>query len=112
MGHSYQDKAPTMTRPTPGAGKDPETQTPPDAPATSVQRSVDTQNPRVPPSGDLEGEDGSVPQLPHERDQSVGMTDGQPDENVEQAYRDVSRGLQDTDRGPPADRAYQKQKQQ
>jgi hypothetical protein len=39
------------------------------------------------------------------------MTHGQPDAQVEQAYRDVQRGLQDTDRGPPADKAYQKQKQ-
>jgi hypothetical protein len=51
------------------------------------------------------------PKLPHERDESVDMTHGQPDAQVEQAYRDVQRGLQDTDRGPPADKAYQKQKQ-
>lgn len=38
------------------------------------------------------------------------MTDGEPDAKMEQAYRDVKRGLQDTDRGPPADKAYQKQK--
>ena len=50
------------------------------------------------------------PKLPHERDQSVDMTHGQPDVQVQQAYRDVQRGLQDTDRGPPADKAYQKQK--
>lgn len=50
------------------------------------------------------------PKLPHERDQSVDMTHGQPDAQVQQAYRDVQRGLQDTDRGPPAGRAYQKQK--
>lgn len=101
-----------MTRPAPGAGTDPETQTPPDAPATSVQRAVDTKHPQVPPRSVHEGEEGASPQLPHERDQSVGMTDGQPDAQVEQAYRDVSRGLQDTDRGPPSERAYQKQKQQ
>ncbi|MDP3228723.1 MAG: hypothetical protein Q8N13_12195 [Acidovorax sp.] len=51
------------------------------------------------------------PKLPHERDESVDMTHGQPDAQIEQAYRDVKRGLQDTDRGPPADKAYQKQKQ-
>jgi len=39
------------------------------------------------------------------------MTDGEPDAQVEQAYRDVKRGLVDTDRGPPADKAYEKQKQ-
>ena len=50
------------------------------------------------------------PKLPHERDESVDMTHGEPDAQIEQAYRDVQRGLQDTDRGPPADKAYQKQK--
>ena len=50
------------------------------------------------------------PKLPHERDESVDMTHGKPDAHIEQAYRDVQRGLQDTDRGPPADKAYQKQK--
>ena len=50
------------------------------------------------------------PKLPHERDESVDMTHGTPDAHIEQAYRDVQQGLQDTDRGPPADKAYQKQK--
>jgi len=50
------------------------------------------------------------PKLPHERDESVDMTHGKPDVQMEQAYRDVKRGLLDTDRGPPADKAYQKQK--
>lgn len=50
------------------------------------------------------------PKLPHERDESVDMTHGKPDAQIEQAYRDVQRGLLDTDRGPPANRAYQKQK--
>ena len=44
--------------------------------------------------------------LPHERDESVGMTDGNPSEPMQQAHRDLSRGLQDTDRGPEADRVY------
>ena len=50
------------------------------------------------------------PKLPHERDESVDMTHGESDPKMEQAYRDVQRGLQDTDRGPSADKAYQKQK--
>ena len=54
--------------------------------------------------------DTTKPKLPHERDESVDMTHGKRDENIEQAYRDVQRGLQDTDRGPPADKAYQRQK--
>ena len=89
---------------------DPESKTPPDTTATSVQRSVDTTRADLPPAGSQQGQDGSVPLMPHERDQSVGMTDGQPDANVQQAYRDVKRGLQDTDRGPAADQAYKKQK--
>lgn len=50
------------------------------------------------------------PKLLHERDESVDMTHGESDPKMEQAYRDVQRGLQDTDRGPSADKAYQKQK--
>ena len=48
--------------------------------------------------------------LPHERDESVGMTDGNPSEPMQQAHSDLSRGLQDTDRGPEADRVYTKLK--
>ena len=50
------------------------------------------------------------PKLPHERDQSVDMTDGTPDKEVQQAYEDVKQGQQDTDRGAEAQRAYQKLK--
>lgn len=39
------------------------------------------------------------------------MTDGERHPEVEQAYKDLQRGLQDTDRGVPAHNAYQKQKQ-
>ncbi|CAN5709297.1 hypothetical protein BH11PSE8_BH11PSE8_03870 [soil metagenome] len=48
--------------------------------------------------------------LPHERDQTVGMTDGVPSKTVQQAHRDMKRGLQDTSRAPEADTAYEKQK--
>ncbi|CAN5287314.1 hypothetical protein BH11PSE9_BH11PSE9_19280 [soil metagenome] len=48
--------------------------------------------------------------LPHERDQSVGMTGGVPSKTVQQAHRDVKRGLQDTSRAPEADKAYDKLK--
>lgn len=50
------------------------------------------------------------PKLPHERDESVGMTDGAPSPKMRQAHQDLSRGLQDTGRGPEADRAYKKLK--
>ena len=49
-------------------------------------------------------------ELPHERDESSSMTDGIPSAPVQQAYRDVKRGLQDTDRGAEAGRTYQKLK--
>ena len=52
----------------------------------------------------------TLPKLPHERDQSIDMTPATPTAEGRQAHRDLARGLQDTDRGPPADRAYQKQK--
>ena len=51
------------------------------------------------------------PKLPHERDESVGATGGVPSETVQQAYRDVKRGLQDTSRGTAANAAYEKLKQ-
>lgn len=44
----------------------------------------------------------NLPQLPHERDQSVGMTDGNPSALVQQAYKDVTRGLVNTDAGREA----------
>lgn len=48
--------------------------------------------------------------LPHERDESRDMTSGIPSEPIRQAFRDLRRGLQDTDRGPLADHAYRKLK--
>lgn len=102
MNHPHPDQRP---------GANPESKTPPDSTATSVQRSVDTTQRDAPPDTSNQGKDGLAPKMPHERDQSVGMTDGHRDANVEQAYEDVERGLQDTDRGPPADKAYEKQKQ-
>ena len=48
--------------------------------------------------------------LPHQRDQQPGATDGIVSVPMQQAYRDLSRGLVDTDRGVEADRAYRKLK--
>lgn len=49
--------------------------------------------------------------LPHERDQAVDQSGGGvPSESVEQACRDVKRGLVDTDRGAETNNTYQKQK--
>ncbi len=49
-----------------------------------------------------------APKLPHERDQSVDMTQDTPHSEMKQAYSDLQRGLKDTDRGPPSDAAYKK----
>ena len=49
-----------------------------------------------------------APKLPHERDQSVDMTQDTPHPERKQAYSDLQRGLQDTGRGPPSDAAYKK----
>jgi hypothetical protein len=55
--------------------------------------------------------DGTAPKLPHEHDQSVGMTGNAPIPQVtRQGYKDVARGVKDTTRGDEADRAYQRQK--
>lgn len=49
--------------------------------------------------------------LPHERDQSAqGMTDGVPSAEVQQGYRDLKRGLQDTGKSPEIERMHQRQK--
>lgn len=51
-----------------------------------------------------------APLLPHDRDEAVGATAGVPSPEVQQAHRDLQRGLRDTDRGPVADRAYRQLK--
>ena len=48
--------------------------------------------------------------LPHERDQSTDMTAEQPNPTIEQAHRDVARGLKDTSKGTEMDHAYKKLK--
>ena len=50
------------------------------------------------------------PQLPHERDEKTGMTDGVPSKLVQQGARDLKRGLQDTSRSTESDAAYRKLK--
>jgi hypothetical protein len=47
-------------------------------------------------------------ELPHERDQAVDMTNAQPNPVVEQAGRDVKRGVKDTSKSVEMDRAYKK----
>lgn len=48
--------------------------------------------------------------LPHERDQSVDRTDTPPDPQVQQASRDLRRGLQDTGNSVPMDKTYDRLK--
>ena len=50
------------------------------------------------------------PSLPHDRDETVGMTGGVPSARVPQGARDLARGIRDTTRGPEADAAYRKLK--
>ena len=52
----------------------------------------------------------TAPKLPHEQDESVGSTGGVPSPEMQLAYKDVKRGLQDTSRGTAADATYQKLK--
>ena len=52
----------------------------------------------------------STPQMPHERDETVGATGGVPDARVQQAAVDVAQGRQDTSRGEATERAYRAQK--
>ena len=48
--------------------------------------------------------------LPHDHDEGSNMTGGEASDLIQQAHRDVSRGLQDTDRGAEIDRTYRKLK--
>ena len=52
----------------------------------------------------------ATPHLPHERDEVVGATGAVPSEKVQQGYRDLKGGLQDTSRAPEAAAAYDKLK--
>lgn len=90
----------------------PEKDVTPSAPVPArTERRTNTTNPAVQPGSGPEDLSGPEARLPHERDQATDMTDGERHPEVEQAYKDLQRGLQDTDRGVPAHNAYQKQKQ-
>jgi len=83
----------------------------PSAPVPArTERRTNTTHPTEQPRSGPEDLGGPEARLPHERDQSIDMTDGERHPEIEQAYKDVKRGLQDTDRGVPAHNAYQKQK--
>ncbi len=55
-------------------------------------------------------EPATAPELPHERDEGAGMTDGVPSPRVRQGQADLKRGVQDTSGAPEADTAYRKLK--
>ncbi len=52
------------------------------------------------PGGDrrIDDTDRQKPRMPHERDQSSDSQESAPREVLEQAYRDIEQGQQDTDR--------------
>lgn len=66
--------------------------------------------PASPRSVNLTTPGGTEPKLPNEADETVGSTAGIPSRQVQQAKRDVQRGLRDTSRAPEADAAYAKLK--
>ena len=68
--------------------------------AYEPRKTVDLSHPA--PPGELN--------LPHERDEHVGMTGGVPSKHVQQAARDVQNGLKDTSRSTEANAAYEKLK--
>ena len=57
----------------------------------SSETKIDTTRKQLP------SDPGNAAKLPHERDQSVNMTDGKPDPDMKQAHKDLQRGLVDTD---------------
>ncbi len=57
-------------------------------------------------------DDGPVPRMPHEHDESSdSQVTPEPRAVMRQAHDDVASGRVDTDRGVPADQAYQRQKE-
>ena len=65
--------------------------TSPRPPAAATPTAVNTQAPQTP------SDSGHQAKLPHERDQSVNMTDAEPSAAMQQAHRDLRQGLVDTD---------------
>lgn len=66
--------------------------------------------PKYPTSPNAAGRADDTPELPHERDESSDATGEAERPDMQQARRDVERGLKDTSRHPEADAAYQRQK--
>lgn len=84
---------------------------PADRPAGKGMPAKDPRAQRSRPGKQDTLKDGAVEaslELPHERDQAVDMTHAMPDAAIEQAGKDVKRGLTDTTKGVELDRAYKK----
>jgi hypothetical protein len=73
-----------------------------------MQTHVRKKSPRKSPASDAAVTRVDV--TSHERDETVGMTDGQPNQRMRQGHDDLERGVRDTSRSPEAGRAYDKQK--
>ena len=90
----------------------------PDAPATpATGKGMPAKDPREPETSQvgrqITPKDAAVEaslELPSDRDQSADMTAAAPDPLVQQAAKDLKRGLSDTSKGAETDKAYQKQK--
>lgn len=83
----------------------------PSAPVPArTQRRTDTTTQPAPQAHHNGPEDLDAPEgrLPHERDEAVSMTGGIPSPRVEQGFKDLQRGLEDTDQGLRAHRVGQK----
>lgn len=89
----------TPDRPAGSAAQAGQAGNPPAPPVRSVDTTTRTSDPGAQDANTDASlqEQAEMPQLPHERDQSVGMTDGNPSPAMQQAYKDVQRGLVDTD---------------
>ena len=88
-------------------------------PVDPARRAKPQDDGRGAPPGDLPDSEvdlsspgeSSSPQMPHERDETAGMTGGVPSERVRQAARDLADGRRDTSRATESDRAYHDQVQ-
>ena len=67
-------------------------------------QSGQTDHARTPKDASVE----SSLELPHERDQATDMTAEAPDPLIEQAAKDVAKGMADTSKAPELDATYRK----
>ena len=84
----------------------------PDQPAAGKGKPVKTPRAQGPQPGkqqDLKDESVKTSlELPHDRDQAKDMTARQPDPVIDQAAKDLAKGMKDTSKALETDRAYKK----